>query len=220
MGRPLKKDRLEALEKILPQIAVPENKLTGDATLDPRTLFPTTYKETWFEIGFGNGEHLAALKEKFTDVNFLGAEPFVNGMANLLKEITDEPLDNIRVLMDDALLLVHSLTDHSLDRIYVLNPDPWPKTRHHKRRIISQKNLTEFARVLKPGGRLVMATDVDDLAQWMEMQCVEHPAFDWEAKNPDRQNPPPEWTETRYAFKGKQAGRKQTFLVFKTLAKA
>jgi tRNA (guanine-N7-)-methyltransferase len=215
MGRPLRKDRLEAMEKILPQVLIAEEKMTAEGNLDPRSLFPTAFKETWFEIGFGNGEHLAALKEKYTDVAFLGAEPFVNGMANLMKEIAEEPLDNIRVFMDDAMLLSRSLTSQSLDRIYILNPDPWPKVRHHKRRIISQTNLDEFARLLKQGGRLVMATDVDDLAGWMVTECMIHRQFRWLAKSAkDWQTPPREWTETRYAFKGKQAGRRQTFLLF------
>ena len=204
------------METIMPVVAISDDKITASRNLDPASLFEKPFNEIWFEIGFGNGEHLAALKEKFTNTAFLGAEPFVNGMANLMKELVGKPLDNIRVFMDDAMLLTRSLTDHSLDRIYVLNPDPWPKVRHHKRRIISQTNLDEFARVLKPGGRLVMATDVDELAEWMVTQCMNHPSFEWLAESAkDWQTPPAEWTETRYAFKGKQAGRRQTFLVFR-----
>jgi len=216
VGRPLKKDRLDALDNILPVVAIPKDKITVARNLDPAALFSKPFREFWFEIGFGNGEHLAALKNNYLDVGFIGAEPFVNGMANLLKDLTDKPLDNIRVFMDDAMLVVRSLTDSSLERIYILNPDPWPKVRHHKRRIVSQNNLTEFARVLKPGGRLVLATDVDALAEWMVTESMNHPAFEWTANSAkDWQTPPSEWIETRYAFKGKQAGRRQTFLVFR-----
>lgn len=215
MGRPLKKDRLSAIENILPAVAIPTDKLSSERTLDPATLFLKPFRDIWFEIGFGNGEHLLALKNGYPDVGFIGAEPFVNGMANFLKDLGDAPLDNIRVFMDDAMLVIRSLKDSSIDRIYILNPDPWPKTRHHKRRIISQANLAEFARVLKPGGRMVLATDVDDLAEWMVTETVNHGAFVWNVTGPhDWKNPPAEWVETRYAFKGKQAGRRQTFLVF------
>jgi tRNA (guanine-N7-)-methyltransferase len=215
MGRPLKKDRLHAIESVLPVVAIPADKITDARDLDPASLFAKPFKEFWFEIGFGNGEHLIALKNGFPDVGFIGAEPFVNGMANFLKDAED--LGNVRVHMDDAMMIVRSLKDQSLERIYILNPDPWPKTRHHKRRIVSQTNLDEFARVLKPGGRLVLATDVDDLAQWMDEQCTQHPLFEWGNDSPDRHTPPIEWTETRYAFKGKQAGRRQTFLIFNCL---
>lgn len=218
MGRPLKKDRLHAIEQVLPVVAIPQDKITSARDLDPASLFVKSFEDYWFEIGFGNGEHLFALKNGFPDVGFIGAEPFVNGMANFLKD-AGESLNNIRVHMDDAMMIVRSLKDASLGRIYILNPDPWPKTRHHKRRIVSQANLDEFARVLKPGGRLVLATDVDDLAEWMVTQCMIHPAFEWTANSSkDWQTPPAEWTETRYAFKGKQAGRRQTFLVFKNRA--
>ncbi len=216
IGRPLGRDRADALEKILPLIAIPEAKITGRADLDPHSLFTKVYRETWFEIGFGNGEHLVALKDNCPDVAFLGAEPFINGMANFLKNLEGRPLDNIRVYMDDALPVIRSLAGKSLERIYILNPDPWPKSRHHKRRIVSRKNLDEFARILKPDGRLVLATDVDDLAEWMATECVNHPSFEWTAQSAkDWQTPPREWTETRFAFKGRQAGRRQTFLIFK-----
>ena len=216
IGRPLKKDRLNALENILPVVAIPQDKITSARDLDPASLFSKPFNEFWFEIGFGNGEHLLALKNAYPDVGFIGAEPFINGMANFLKDAGD--LSNVRVHMDDAMMVIRSLKDSSLERIYILNPDPWPKTRHHKRRIVSKNNLDEFARVLKPGGRLVLATDVDDLAEWMVTQCMNHPAFEWTASSSkDWQTPPAEWTETRYAFKGKQAGRRQTFLIFTLL---
>src|SRR5262249_258924 len=145
---------------------IPETLLTENKDLDPSSLFLQKAPQTWLEIGFGSGENLAALMRQNSRFNYLGAEPFINGMAAFLKDIQNEKNDNIRVLMNDALLLCHSLVDQCLDCIYVLNPDPWPKTRHHKRRIIKRENLDCFARILKPGGTLVMSTDVPDLAEW------------------------------------------------------
>lgn len=189
-------------------LSVPEAMLTGQADLDPARLFSSLKTQIWMEIGFGNGEHLLALLRQYPEIGFLGAEPFINGMAALLKALDKD--ENIRVLMDDAMRLVASLKSHSLDRLYILNPDPWPKKRHHKRRIVSQENLHDFARVMKPGAELVMATDVDELAEWMEEQCNAHPAFEKVSAAA-----PPEWIETRYAFKGRTEGRKQSFLIFK-----
>lgn len=249
-GRPLNTSRKRVLDDLLPLLSLPAEKLKENGTLDPASLFSQGYEKNFLEIGFGNGEHLAALLRRHPENAYLGAEPFINGMAAFLKEISQnslkEPplpsgervgvrgkakehphpgpppqrggdcLKNIRVLMDDAMMLVHSLEDACLDGIYILNPDPWPKKRHHKRRIVNQNNLEAFARILKPGGILTMTTDVDDLAEWMLTQATLHPAFHWTARcGSDWKNPPQDWTKTRYEQKGSAAGRKQTYLIFK-----
>ena len=144
-------------------------------------------------------------------------------MSALMKHIDDTPNESgqypLKVWMDDAMDIAKSLCEKSLDCIYVLNPDPWPKVRHHKRRMISQKNLDEFARILKDNGQLVMTTDVDDLAEWMATQATNHPAFVWEANSKDDWQKKPEgWVTTRYEKKGKDAGRKQTYLLFRKKA--
>lgn len=168
------------------------------------------------EIGFGNGEHVKAMMEANPGTHYLACEPFEAGMAAFLKSIHHTKLRNVQVLMDDALKLCRSLADHCLEEIYVLNPDPWPKKRHHKRRIISQENLTVFSRILKPGGMLVMTSDVDDLSEWMVTQASIHPDFTWTAKSAkDWQTSPPGWLPTRYETKGIKAGRKQTYLMFR-----
>ena len=118
--------------------------------------------------------------------------------------------------MDDAMIIAKSLQRSSIDHIYVLNPDPWPKSRHHKRRMISQTNLTEFARILKPGAKLTMTTDVDHLAEWMCTHASHHPDFIWTARCAnDWKTKPDDWYQTRYELKGKAAGRQQSYLIFK-----
>lgn len=169
----------------------------------------------WYEIGFGSGEHLIGLMKQNPDIHMIGAEPFINGMANFLHALDREklPEDKIRVWMNDAILLAERLPGASLERIYVLNPDPWPKKRHHKRRIINQESLTLFARLLKPGGLLIMSTDVSDLADWMIAQASQHPAFEWMAKKADDWRiMPDDWIPTRYEGKGKAKGREQVYL--------
>ncbi|MCC7305162.1 MAG: tRNA (guanosine(46)-N7)-methyltransferase TrmB [Alphaproteobacteria bacterium] len=216
MTRPLGKDRQQAFDKIFPLISIPENFVERKRNIDPRSLFPSS-APVWLEIGFGNGEHLAALMEKNPDINFIGAEPFINGVGAFTQIIQNKPTERICVFMDDAMRLVETLKKESLDRIYILNPDPWPKKRHNKRRLVRKENLDQFARVLKPGGLLLMCTDVNDLAEWMLIYTVNHPSFEWQATScEDWKNAPPGWASTtRYAEKGRKAGRSMTYLIFK-----
>ncbi len=217
IGRPLNAFRQSLLDNVLPRYAISENILTEKADLDPASLFEKKFAEHWMEIGFGNGEHLAALLRAHPDKGFLGAEPFINGMTSLLKDIAEERPQNLRLLMEDAMKIVHSLKDRTLARLYILNPDPWPKKRHHKRRIINSGNLDAFSRVLKPGGMLIMATDVADLADWMIEHASAHPDFEWDAGNrADCTVMPAGWLlTTRYADKGIKAGRTEKYLLFK-----
>lgn len=218
LGRPLNKERAGVLDMVLPHLEIPAAFLTEKGDLSPEALFGAPLPALWLEIGFGNGEHIIGLMEQHPDWGFIGAEPFINGMAALLKSLRNMPQNKIRVLMDDAMLAVNSLIDNSLDGIYVLNPDPWPKKRHHKRRIVSQKNLNAFARTLKPGGLLVMSTDVPDLAEWMVTQASMHPAFEWTAESAaDWRNPPPGWIKTRYEVKRAKGADKMAYLVFKKI---
>ncbi len=170
------------------------------------------------EIGFGNGEHLAEMMRRNPENNFIGAEPFINGMTAFLKEIDesdDLELNNIRVHMDDAIPLVKSLTSNSIDEIYVLNPDPWHKTRHHQRRIINQANLTEFSRIMKSGAKLIMTTDVVNLIEWMVTETFNHPDFEWTAQKADDWRKTPEsWIPTRYETKGAKGSDHMNYLFF------
>jgi tRNA (guanine-N7-)-methyltransferase len=209
--RPPGREGQEALDALLPKLQISVSK----EKINPKDLFSFSPAQTWLEIGFGSGEHLAALMRRHPDHAFIGAEPFINGMSAFLKNITGDPHGNIRIWMDDAILLTEMLADDTLDGIYILNPDPWPKKRHRKRRIVSPENLDRFARLLKPGGQLIMSTDVGGLAGWMVTQAANHPAFEWTAERAaDWQTPPPDWIATRYEKKGLGAGRKQIYLLF------
>ena len=218
LGRPLNASRQEALDTYLQNLSVPEDLLKESKPIDPRTFFPKDIKNIIFEVGFGDGDHLAKMIERHEDTAFIGAEPYINGMSAFLKQVEENNLDQsrIRVWMDDAIRLMSLFLDNSLDAIYVLNPDPWPKVRHHKRRIISQENLDVFARIMKPGAQLIMTTDVDDLAEWMVTEASNHAEFSWTANSKeDWQTAPRNWIETKYEAKGKLASRKQTYLIFK-----
>ncbi len=216
LGRPMGASRQGAIDVLLPTLTVDPSKVTEDSSLAPSSLFTDASKETVFEIGFGNGEHLKAMMEQRPDRNYIGAEPFINGMSAFLKSVNDMDHGNIRVWMDDAVALCRSLAPESLSALYILNPDPWPKKKHHKRRIVRLETLEVYHRALKPGGALVMATDVDDLAEWMITETMNHGGFEWQAeREKDWQTMPEGWfITTRYAAKGENAGRKETYLLF------
>ena len=208
--------RQEVMDTLLPALSVPPEFVDDSRAKDPASLFETQ-KDIVLEIGFGNGEHLKAMMEQRGDRNYIGAEPFINGMSAFLKSIREMETKNIRVWMDDAVSLVRSMKDESLSGIYILNPDPWPKKKHHKRRIVREETLKEYFRTLKPGGDFVMATDVDALAEWMALETVNHGGFEWQAESSkDWRKMPENWhLKTRYAAKGEAAGRTQSYLIFK-----
>lgn len=219
LGRPMSASRQDVIESVLPSLTLDVQTLTEDASLDPDTLFAQK-KDIVLEIGFGNGEHTHMMMQQRPDRNYIAVEPFINGMSYFLKSIKDMDKSNIRVWMDDAVMLCRSLKPESIDTIYILNPDPWPKKKHHKRRIVRAETLIEYHRILKPGGKFVMATDVDALAEWMAGETVNHGGFGWEAQSSkDWYKMPEDWfITTRYAAKGTEAGRKETYLLFRKKA--
>ena len=194
-SRSLKPRQARLIETLLPNIAAPR------APFDPKALMPGA-REVWLEAGFGSGEHLAGQAARAPDVLFLGAEPFVNGVDACLAHIDDLGLKNVRVEAGDVRALMARLPDASLDRLIALFPDPWPKTRHHKRRLVSPAFIAEAARILKPGARVQLATDWADYADWMLQHFTRAPAFRWTAKRADDwRAPPPGHITTRYEAK-------------------
>ena len=220
LGRPLSPARKHALDELLPTLKIAEEQYQTPAQLEPLDLFTDKTSPVWLEIGFGSGEHLRHVMKQESATTFIGAEPYINGMSAFLKDVLEEdlPTDRLRVHMDDALMLVDAFKDHSLDGIYILNPDPWHKYRHHKRRIVRPETLDKYARILKQGGKLVMTSDVAALSEWMCMQAANHPSFKWTATNKSGwQDAPEGWQSTRYENKGRDAGRYQSYLIFERL---
>ena len=139
----------------------------GDGVLDLDQVFGRTAPRS-LEIGFGNGEVLAALAEAEPERDFIGIEVYRPGLGRMLSRVAELGLGNVRVSGDDAVeLLEERIADASLDRIMVFFPDPWPKKRHHKRRLIQVPFASLLASKLKPGGQLCLATDWQDYAEQM-----------------------------------------------------
>ncbi len=200
------------LETLLPKLA-----LQIEQGRDPRQYFqswpgsearaqrdPATHhvKDVWLEIGFGAGEHLLALARTERDAGLIGAEPFVNGVAKLLSKLEPGEGGNIRIHMGDARDVIEALPDASLGRVVILFPDPWPKTRHHKRRFIQMESLGALARVMKPGAELRFASDDPGYVAWALERLCAHPAFAWTARGAcDWRIRPAGWPQTRYEAK-------------------
>jgi tRNA (guanine-N7-)-methyltransferase len=169
--------------------------------IDPGVLAPGA-AGVWLEIGFGGGEHMAQQAERRPDVLVLGAEPFLNGLASAVRHIDERGLTNVRLLQGDARHLLAALPDGSIDRVFILFPDPWPKARHHKRRLIQGETVAELARVLKPGGALRFATDWANYADWALRRFLASPDFAWIAERADDwRTPPADHVTTRYEEK-------------------
>ncbi|MGZ3304557.1 MAG: tRNA (guanosine(46)-N7)-methyltransferase TrmB [Asticcacaulis sp.] len=193
-SRTLKPRQAGLFDTLLPRIEASDTHV-AELTASDRDL--------WLEIGFGGGEHLAQQARTHPGVTIIGCEPFLNGVGSLLRYIEEDALPNVRILSGDARPLLDKLPDGRLSRIFLLFPDPWPKSRHHKRRFIQRDTVAAFARVLKPDGRVRFATDWADYADWGLRHFLESPAFTWPAERPgDWTQPPADHVTTRYETKG------------------
>lgn len=212
-GHKLSPRKQRLMAEMLPGLQVGVG--TGE-TCDLARLFAHHHRDIWLEIGFGAGEHLIAQARAHPDINFIGCERFINGVAKLLTSIEDHDLGNIRIHDDDAHDLLDHLPDASIARVFLLFPDPWPKTRHHKRRFVSDENLDRIARILGEDGVLRIASDIDDYIFWIIRHLDRHPAFDWEASSSaDWNQRPPGWPPTRYEQRAIEAGRRPRYLSFR-----
>ena len=212
-GHRLRPARRALLDRALPRlrIALPEGE---HAPIDLGTLFPGPVHDLWLEIGFGAGEHLAHQARVNPAVGFIGCEPFVQGVSRLLQYLENDGTgDRVRVFTDDALLLIERLPDACIGRLFALFPDPWPKKRHHKRRLINAGTIAAFARILKDGAEFRWASDEPDYVRWTLGHVGASAAFIWSAETArDWRTRSADWPETRYEKKARAGGRAPVFL--------
>ncbi len=211
-GPALSATRQARLDKWLPKLAI---ATPGPTAVHPGDYFPSAMRDYWLEIGFGKGEHLAAQARVNPDIGMIGCEPFLNGVSGLVDLVDSEELKNIRIFTDDARLLMDSLPEQSLGRAFILFPDPWPKARHHKRRMVCPGNIAVLSRILKDGAELRIATDHMEYCRWIMAHMLENPDFVWISDQPgDWQNRPGDWPRSRYEIKSLAQGRKSSYLRF------
>ncbi len=214
--------KLSSHQAGLIQTLLPQLELRLAPGRDPRTYFATTIEDVWLEIGFGAGEHLLWQADHHPGIGLLGAEPYVSGVAKLLARLAAHTppageASNIRIHGGDARDILEALPAASLGRVFLLFPDPWPKTRHHKRRFVQTDMLDALARVMKPGAEFRFASDDAGYAEWTLERFLAHRAFEWIARtHQDWTRRGEDWPPTRYEQKALH-GRPQ-FLRFRRVA--
>ncbi len=201
-GHKLRPAQQALVDTLLPQIAVSE-----DGEITSHRLFGDD-RPLHLEIGFGSGEHLAARADLLPDHGLIGCEPFLNGVATALAHVRDQHLANVRIHRGDALDVLRRLPDGALSFVYLLHPDPWPKARHAKRRMINDGPLDLIAAKLNSGGELRLGTDDPTYCRWSMMVMSRRRDFEWLAERPcDFLERPRGWPETRYEAKARREGR-------------
>lgn len=213
-GKSLNQAQRRYLSEDLPRLSIPSGTLSSAEGLEAH--FGT--KRLWLEIGFGSGEHLVHQAVQNPDIGILGAEPYVNGVASCLGRIARQGLANVRILMGDARDLIDRLPPDILERCFLLYPDPWPKTRHHRRRFVTRENLVPLARAMMPGGEFRIATDIGDYVR-QALEEVPRSGFSLVMRNgKDFSLGWSDWLSTRYEKKALREGRRPYYLTFERTA--
>jgi tRNA (guanine-N7-)-methyltransferase len=227
-GKTLNKAQKDYLREDL--AALTPGAVGWDANPDRNPLDMATRfhgKPVWLEVGFGGGEHIAHMAQTYPDVEIIGCEPYVNGVAMLLGKLRRARVSNVAVHPGDARDLMDVLPEASIDKAFLLYPDPWPKSKHHRRRFVTQEHLEPLHRALKPGAEFRVATDIPDYVR----QAVEEipkagfapqfsvpAAFDFDDPQPvsgDWDTAWDDWLSTRYEQKALREGRKPHYLTYR-----
>ncbi|NBV06311.1 MAG: tRNA (guanosine(46)-N7)-methyltransferase TrmB [Proteobacteria bacterium] len=171
--------------------------------------FESAAQKNCLEIGFGFGDFIFEKAKKNPDTFFFGSEPHLNGVVNLLAKLEVEPLKNLKISTSDVRLLLNKFPDKFFDQIFILFPDPWPKSKHFKRRLISQEFLDEIlSPKIKARSNLTIATDHDSYKTWILCEIDRSQKFFWNANSKkDWQVFPNDWVVTKYQKKAAREGR-------------
>ncbi len=200
-GHALRPRQMRLIEQTLPRLLPSETA----------PFFAAEIAELWLEVGFGGGEHALAQIAANPHAGLIACEVFENGICSLLGHLVAEGEEatgalpaNLRVWDDDARILLRRLQDSALDRLFLNFPDPWPKSRHAKRRFVHPDLLPEIHRVMKPGARWRIASDDPTYQQWITDVLAAQNLFD---VPPPARVRPEGWPPTRYEAKALKAGR-------------
>ncbi len=198
-SRRLSEHKNSLLENLLPSYEISEQDFLSNNFL----------LKTSFEIGFGFGDFLFAKAQAVPNQIFLGCEPHLNGVVNVLAKLEESPLSNVKISRQDARELLNKFSDNFFDEIYILFPDPWPKIKHFKRRLINLEFLDDLlAKKIKSGGKLIIATDHESYKTWILSALIKSSKFKWEATcERDWKVFPDNWIITKYQKKAQIEGR-------------
>lgn len=211
-GKPLRNQQIDTIENLLPLLKI---DLESAPPQNLVALFPADVRSVRLEIGFGGGEHLVWQARAHKDVGLIGCEVFEDGVVKLLSAVDEGALANVRVSMEDARAVLRWLPPASIARAFILFPDPWPKKKHVKRRLVSAHTLDLLARVMQPGAELRIATDIGDYLRTILLAFRGHPSFAWQAEGPqDWRVRATDWPGTRYEAKAEREGRRRYYLRF------
>ncbi|MBX9696282.1 MAG: tRNA (guanosine(46)-N7)-methyltransferase TrmB [Cyanobacteria bacterium] len=205
--------REEVIARVFPTLAL---DLDEHARVELAALFPVAVSDINLEIGFGSGEHLVAEASRLPTSGFIGCETYATGLARVLNEIDLSGLNNVRLYAGDGLDVVRWLPDGCLSRIDVLFPDPWPKLKHQKRRLLRDSNIPLFARVLRPQSELRFASDNLHYATQVFDAVCRSPLFDATLLTlSDCVDPWEHFSGTIYNTRATREGRQSFFLRFR-----
>lgn len=210
-SHPLRVRQQRLLDVTLPRLRLPD-------PADPAAGFGLAPEALWLEVGFGSGEHALAQIAAHPTIGLIACEVFENGLCALLSRLVPDgdeaaaPLPpGLRLWDDDARALLRRLPDACLDRLFLLFPDPWPKTRHAKRRFVHPQAIPELARALKSGAVWRVASDDPTYQAWVAEVMAAQALFDTPLPVPTR---PDDWPPTRYEAKAVAAGRQPLYWSF------
>jgi tRNA (guanine-N7-)-methyltransferase len=215
-GKTLRPAQRRALDEALPRLRVPgvtREENPERTPLDLSILPGPAGGPVWLEVGFGGGEHLAAMAAANPGVRLIGAEPFVNGIAMALGKLAAVQAANVAIHPGDVRDLMEVLPNGCLARAILNYPDPWPKTRHWRRRFVTPEHLLPLARACAPGAEFRIASDIPDYLRQARAQ-VPPAGFALTADSPA---PWPDWPGTRYEAKALREGRAPHYLTFRRL---
>jgi len=202
---------LRPRQQLLIDLTLPRMRFAAHHAADPRAAFGRVPSELWLEVGFGGGEHTLAQHAAHPDVGLIACEVFENGLCSLLTRLAPDgaeataPLpDMLRLWDDDARTLLQALPEACLDRMFLMFPDPWPKSRHAKRRFVHPQTIALVASRLRPGAEWRIASDDPTYQNWVIEVMGAQPWFIGDAPARER---PDGWPPTRYEAKALAAGR-------------
>lgn len=226
IGKPLRQQQKLLIEELLPKITFNSEKHLGEDNIHQVCYskkdiqsFLSKYNKVWLEIGFGTGEHITQQAINEPDIGIIGCEPFMNGVCQTLRKINDAHIDNIRILTQDARFILQDLPDHSLNCVFMLFPDPWPKKRHHKRRLLSDDFIALLSKKLTEGGLFRFASDDLPYVKHALKMFLKKSEFNWQCSSPfNAMSPPDNWVQTKYETKAKDIGKDCFYLDFKKQA--